>query len=56
MLLETYFKRLYPLVWDGLYYPSRQNYGILVLRILSPPVAQPVYIKKEKGTPLRMYL
>lgn len=30
MLLETYFERLYPHVWEGIYYPSRKNSGILV--------------------------
>ena len=48
MLLETYFKRLYPLVWDGLYYPSRQNYGILVLRILSAAGSTTCIYKKGK--------
>lgn len=48
MLLETYFKRLYPLVWDGLYYPSRQNYGILVLRILSAAGSTACIYKKGK--------
>ena len=35
VLLKTYFERLYPHVWDGIYYPSRKNSGILVLRCFS---------------------
>ncbi len=48
MLLKTYFKRLYPLVWDGIYYPSRRNYGVMVLRILSAAGSKTFKFKKEK--------
>ena len=34
MHLKKYFSRLYPHIWDGIYYPSRKNYGIFVLQCL----------------------
>lgn len=48
MLLKTYFERLYPLVWDGIYYPSRKNQGILVLRILSAAGSTTCIFRKGK--------
>ena len=35
MLLKTYFERLYPYILDDIYHPSRKNYGVMVLHILS---------------------